>query len=49
MSCANPEAHDAQMRANGECPWCGAYDPDAIDPDLAICEEHGNPDCGLCL
>lgn len=41
------ESHEAQMRANGECPWCGATDASKIDPTMVICEEHGNPDCGL--
>lgn len=22
--CTDPEAHDAHMEINGECPWCGA-------------------------
>lgn len=22
------EAHYAHMEMNGECPWCGAYDPE---------------------
>lgn len=26
MSCPNPEAHEAHMQMNGECPWCGAGD-----------------------
>lgn len=46
--CENPEAHEAHMRANGECPWCYAFDLSQIDEDLVICEAHGNPDCGIC-
>lgn len=46
--CSVPEAHEAHMRLNGECPWCGAFDEDAFDANLALCEAHGNPDCGLC-
>lgn len=46
--CENPEAHAAHMRLNGECPWCGAVDQASIDPSMAVCEAHGNPDCGLC-
>ena len=48
MKCTNPEAHEMHMRLNGECPWCGVSDTEAIDPNLVICEAHGNPDCGLC-
>lgn len=22
------EAHDAHMAVNGECPWCGTFDPE---------------------
>ncbi len=25
------EAHDAHMAVNGECPWCGTYDPNQTD------------------
>lgn len=42
------EAHEAHMRLNGECPWCYAVDDSKIDPNMVICEAHGNPDCGLC-
>lgn len=27
MACSMPEAHEAHMEINGECPWCGHYDP----------------------
>jgi hypothetical protein len=47
-NCSNPEAHEAHMRVNGECPWCGALDLSAIDDSAVICEAHGNLDCGLC-
>jgi hypothetical protein len=47
-TCTMPEAHEAHMRMNGECPWCGGDDPSAIDPNMTICEPHGNPDCGIC-
>lgn len=47
-NCEMPEAHEAHMAINGECPWCGAYDPSAIDESVALCEAHGNPNCGLC-
>ena len=30
------EAHHAHMTLNGECPWCGAYDPNAIDPNARV-------------
>lgn len=46
--CSKTEAHHAHMAANGECPWCGAYDESGGDPAFSICEAHGNPDCGLC-
>lgn len=48
MKCEDPEAHEAHMRLNGECPWCGTTDESRIDPTMVICEAHGNPDCGLC-
>lgn len=33
MTCSMPEAHEAHMQMNGECPWCGAMDYDQIrDP-----------------
>lgn len=38
--CKNLEAHEAHMRLNGECPWCGAYDPEAIDPTARV-EDFG--------
>lgn len=28
--CPDPEAHEAHMQMNGECPWCGATDPTRI-------------------
>lgn len=43
----NGEAHDAHMRLNGECPWCGAFDPAQVDPTMVICPECGNPDCQI--
>jgi hypothetical protein len=30
MTCCDPEAHEAHMQMNGECPWCGAGDGFAI-------------------
>lgn len=47
VTCENPEAHEAHMRLNGECPWCGATDEDQIDPTMVICPQCGNPDCGV--
>lgn len=47
-NCSMPEAHEAHMRLNGECPWCFVVDDSKIDPNMVICEAHGNPDCGLC-
>ena len=38
--CKNLEAHEAHMSLNGECPWCGAYDPEAIDPTARV-EDFG--------
>jgi len=26
--CARTAEHQAHMELNGECPWCGTYDPD---------------------
>lgn len=34
-TCALPESHVAHLMLNGECPWCGAYDPSQIDPDCS--------------
>jgi hypothetical protein len=34
------EAHQAHLALNGECPWCGKVDPEAIDPDAEI-EDFG--------
>ena len=48
LKCENPEAHEAHMAVNGECPWCGETDPDSVISNLVICEAHGNPNCGLC-
>jgi len=28
------EAHQAHLMLNGECPWCGLYDPSQIDESL---------------
>lgn len=28
--CKDPEAHEAHMQMNGECPWCGVGDPSQI-------------------
>jgi hypothetical protein len=28
--CPNPEAHEAHMQLNGECPWCGAVERAAV-------------------
>lgn len=30
VSCPDPEAHEAHMQMNGECPWCGAVDQSQI-------------------
>lgn len=46
--CPQPESHAAHMGVNGECPWCGAHDETQINPFVVICDDHGNPDCGLC-
>lgn len=27
--CSETPQHQAHMAINGECPWCGTYDPDA--------------------
>lgn len=35
-TCQYPEGHEAHMALNGECPWCGAYDPEAIDESLDV-------------
>lgn len=41
-----PEAHDAHLAVNGECPWCSAYEPDArlgtIDDDGTIRDADGD-------
>jgi hypothetical protein len=34
-ACRDPEAHDAHMRLNGECPWCGALDVSQIEWDAS--------------
>ena len=46
MACENPEAHEAHMEVNGECPWCGAYDESRtefghIDDDGNVYDRHG--------
>lgn len=33
--CDRPDAHDAHMAMNGECPWCGHVDESLIQ-DLSI-------------
>lgn len=38
--CTQPDSHDAHLALNGECPWCGAYDPDAIDENARL-EDFG--------
>lgn len=30
QACPDPEAHDAHMQMNGECPWCGASDAEQM-------------------
>jgi hypothetical protein len=37
----DPEAHEAHMALNGECPWCGAGDESAIDPTPATARALG--------
>lgn len=39
-TCTHPESHVAHMMLNGECPWCGAYDPSQIDESMSI-EDFG--------
>lgn len=36
QDCKIPEAHVEHMAMNGECPWCGAYDEDAVDPHYDV-------------
>ncbi len=33
MNCTMPEAHEAHMALNGECPWCGDVDTDEISDE----------------
>ena len=33
--CVYPEAHAGHMALNGECPWCGESDPEAIHPNAS--------------
>lgn len=47
MACSMPEAHEAHMEMNGECPWCGAFDPTqtdfgSIDPDGTVRDRYGD-------
>jgi hypothetical protein len=46
--CEETEAHWAHMEVNGECPLCGTSNPALVNPNVVICEAHGNPNCGLC-
>ena len=37
-SCEYPDAHEAHLAINGECPWCGAWDESKIVSNAEIDE-----------
>lgn len=55
-ACSMPEAHEAHMQMNGECPWCGATNeeemrtkgewdfPDKDTVDISTDEENHGSD-----